>query len=248
MSVDITLPRITGTTPEEQLVQIRSYLFQMAEQLRFALNNLDADSLSATGRAQLIREAAEASSSAELESQYNQLKALIINTADAVKAFSEEITLQLEKEYVAQSEFGDFKETAIGKIEATADNLTQYYYKKEEVDSNIDKAVVPFDKWITETNAYIRSGEIASSGGVPVYGVEIGQKTKRIVNGHEEWVVSDLVSRFTSDRLSFYQGEAEVAYISNQRLYITDAQILGKMTLGNWQITTTNGFALNYVG
>jgi len=39
-----------------------------------------------------------------------------------------------------------------------------------------------------------------------------------------------------------------VAYISNQRLYITDAEIMGSLSIGKWRISTTNGFTLRYAG
>lgn len=45
---------------------------------------------------------------------------------------------------------------------------------------------------------------------------------------------SELTLRATNDRLSFYSNETEVAYISNNRLFITEAQILTRMTLGRF--------------
>lgn len=39
--IDIRLPQINGATEKEQLGQIRSYLFQLAEQLQFALKDVD---------------------------------------------------------------------------------------------------------------------------------------------------------------------------------------------------------------
>ena len=45
---------------------------------------------------------------------------------------------------------------------------------------------------------------------------------------------SELTLRATNDRLSFYSNETEVAYISNNKLFITEAQILTRMTLGRF--------------
>lgn len=39
--VDIRLPTITGATEREQLAQIKSYLYQLAGQLQFALSTID---------------------------------------------------------------------------------------------------------------------------------------------------------------------------------------------------------------
>lgn len=38
---DIRLPKITGATEREQLSQVKSYLYQLAEQLQFALNSVE---------------------------------------------------------------------------------------------------------------------------------------------------------------------------------------------------------------
>lgn len=42
----LPFPHITATKPEEQLVQLRDYLFQFKEELEFILSNIDADNLS----------------------------------------------------------------------------------------------------------------------------------------------------------------------------------------------------------
>ena len=42
MSIDIRLPNINGKTDSEQLAQIRSYLYQFASQLQWALGAVEA--------------------------------------------------------------------------------------------------------------------------------------------------------------------------------------------------------------
>ena len=39
--IDIRLPKITGKTEKEQLLQIKSYLYQLAEQLQVAFNGME---------------------------------------------------------------------------------------------------------------------------------------------------------------------------------------------------------------
>lgn len=253
MSVELMLPRITGVTPEQQLLQIRSYLYQFSEQLKYALNNLSVDNFSEEGKTALSRIAGEAGtgtgSSSGAQSQYQELKALIIKTAQTIESFSEEIRAKLEYEYVAKSEYGTFQEWAEAQFQATAENLTQYYERTSQIESDLQEAEKRFDSYITDTTAYIRTGFLyETDAGVPVYGVEIGQKTTQIIDGEEVVVMSDLISRFTGDRLSFYQGETEVAYISNQRLYITDAEVTGSLAIGDWLISTVYGFTLRYIG
>ena len=42
MTVDIRLPNINGKTESEQLAQIKSYLYQFAEQLQWAMSTVGA--------------------------------------------------------------------------------------------------------------------------------------------------------------------------------------------------------------
>lgn len=44
MTVDIELPRISGRNPNERIDQIQSYIFRLAEQLNWALNNISGES------------------------------------------------------------------------------------------------------------------------------------------------------------------------------------------------------------
>lgn len=252
MSVDLMLPRIDGKTPQQQLLQIKNYLFQMREQLQFALSNLSTENFSAEGRNLLIQSLyGESGGAAEQDNRYQELKALIIKTAHTVEVRYNEIVNILDYEYVSNSEFGDYQETARAEITETAKSITQDYVLKTELEA----ALSPFESYVTDTNAYIRTGFLyETSAGVPIYGVEIGQRSTQIIDGEEVVVMDNLVSRFTSDRLSFFQGEAEVAYISNKRLYITDAEIAGTLTVGYKQAGTYtviplgNGHVMHTIG
>ena len=66
-------------------------------------------------------------------------------------------------------------------------------------------------------DAYIRRGELSEG----VFGIEIGRSDSLIK------------ARFTNDRLTFFQGDCEVAYISGSNLYITRAQVLDCLEIGN---------------
>lgn len=40
--------------------------------------------------------------------------------------------------------------------------------------------------------------------------------------------------RVVNDRLSFYMNDSEVAYLSNNKLYVTQAEILSKLIIGKF--------------
>lgn len=44
---------------------------------------------------------------------------------------------------------------------------------------------------------------------------------------------NDFVARLSNDRLAFLQNDREIAYISNNKLYITDAEVKNKLTIGS---------------
>jgi hypothetical protein len=64
---------------------------------------------------------------------------------------------------------------------------------------------------------------------------------------------SNIKARFTNDRLSFFQGIVEVAYISGSNLYITNAEFLDSFKIGNsvngWFVfdTTANGLEVRWI-
>ena len=50
------------------------------------------------------------------------------------------------------------------------------------------------------------------------------------------------------NRLSFWQDEVEVAYMSNRQLYITNVVALDSLQVGKWLVETKNGFAIKWIG
>ena len=53
---------------------------------------------------------------------------------------------------------------------------------------------------------------------------------------------NSLSLKISNERISFMDGESEVAYISNGKLYITDGEFLNSLQLGNFVFEPrTNG-------
>ena len=208
MSVDFRLPNITGTD-REQLAQIRSYLYQFVPQLQWALNNLGN-----TGTVNYVVQQAPRTSSTssqgssfDAEVAFGSLKPLIIKSADIVQAYYEEISSRLSGHYVAESDFGVFREDTEQKISQSSTDIEQAFSNIQQILTAIDN----LNFTLAEANAYIRSGLLCyDDNSIPVYGLEIGQDNT--IDGVK---VFSKFARFTADRLSFYdQNDTEVAYIS----------------------------------
>ena len=318
MSGNIRLPNITGSTPQEQLLQIKSYLSQMAGELNWALDNLPGGGNSGGAGYVPYRAAGQIGASGnpqqkaeEVLQNFNDLKGLIIKSADIVNAYYEEINTRLEGLYVAQSEYGTFVEKTNATITQNSTGITQNYENlqlvtkrvtsaegsitstkdalstsiadteialqgnidsvekdlsknindaksdlatsiantESSLNTNIDSAkqdlkgsiqdaeerlkgkIDSITAILVEVQGYIKSGLLYyDDNGIPIYGVEVGQTNE--VNGEE---VYNQYARFTSNRLSFFdQNGREVAYISDRKLFIKNAEITESLTVGGF--------------
>lgn len=55
-----------------------------------------------------------------------------------------------------------------------------------------------------------------------------------------------LILKMQNDRISFLENGSEVAYISNRRLYITDAEVIASLTIGNFAFLPRNNGNLSF--
>lgn len=241
MTIDIRLPAVnTQGSAEAQIGQMRSYMYQLVEQLNWALSTLESGI--ADGKSESI-EVTQSAAMSEKDAQdtFNSIKSMIIKSADIVNAYYEEINKVLSGEYVAQSDFGVFSEQTNSQISANASAITQFYTDIQQITSTIED----IDDALIAVSAHIKTGILDyAEDGTPIYGVEVGQKTEK--DGEE---VFNKFARFTSDRLSFYdQNGNEVSYISDYKLHITNAVIKGNLQLGGYILDTANGIAFKWVG
>ena len=259
--IDIRLPNITATDPASQMSEVRSYLYQMVEQLNWALNTLDTGSVTANGNTAVISNSngnagdGGGTMSSEVLENFGSLKSLIIKTSEAlnseigsldetirgVYADMESQQSKFDGLYYAKSDFGEFLENYNQVLSIDPTKVEQAYNDTQILHTETES----LRDAIVATRANIRTGILYyDDDSVPIYGVEVGQTTE--VNGEE---LFNKFARFTSSRLSFYDANgSEVAYISDYKLYITNAQVLGNLYLGSYILDTTNGIAFIWNG
>lgn len=227
---------------QEQLVRQYSYLFQMAQQLNVALGQLESGGTAAPS-------GGTAAPAAEREQQYQTLKSMIVKTADTVQRRMDQLSAKLTGEYVAASEFGTYVERLNAYLEANPEALTQYYSFCSDLQANTDAVSAAFGQYKTETEGYIRTGIVGYNGSIPIYGVAVGQGlTVTDVDGETVVDQNNFRATFTAQRLSFWQDANEVAYVSNNRLYITNITVLEGMSIGEWEISSENGLVIRWMG
>ena len=242
MAIELRIPSITATTDREQLSQIRSYLYQFIPQLQWALNTLESTGASTSVVKQIQHNVGGKAEAFDSQVAFDALKPLIIKSADIVQAYYEEINSKLIGQYVAESDFGTF-------VEQTEQNLSQSSTGIEQAFSNIQQILTDIENLnfaLVDVNAHIKSGLLYYDGGVPVYGLEIGQKNT--IDGEE---VFNKFARFTSDRLSFYdQNDSEIAYVSDYKLYISNVEITNSYKIGGYvdTVTADGGILTKWVG
>ena len=233
MGFEFRIPSITGASEKEQLAQIKSYLYQFIPQLQWALNTLETAS-SSNNAAPQVKVTVPKSVSYDSSVAFADLKPLIIKSADIVEAYYEEINKRLTSEYVAQSDFGTFIETNEQEIKQSSTGIEQIFSNMQKIITDIEN----LNFALAEVNAQIKSGVLYyDEDGLPVYGLEIGQKNK--IDGVE---VFNRYARFTSDKLSFYDHNGlEVAYISDRKLFINNVEITGSFKMGGFVETVLAG-------
>lgn len=248
--INFTVPPALRGDEAAQLGQIHNWMFQLAEQLNVALNSIDSGNMTDTARQVLDSSATKEELNADLQMQREQLKALIIKTADIVRNEFDVQYAQFQSDYVAQSEFGVYKENVDRQITDTAQGTLETYAAQIGLESYL-KDSVDFSEWKAETSGFIRKGFIYEEEGVPVLGIAIGQDiaTKYIIDGVEQFDVSNKnMGFFTSKGLEFYVNGLKVATFTNEAMHITDAKISGKLTIGNWEISQRKGLTLKWIG
>lgn len=230
---DLRYPNITGKTEAEQIVQVRSYLHQLVDQLNWALNTAESYQAGNTS-SPLVYKQSESATPQEAEDTFNSIKALIIKSADIVKAYEETIFSDFNGKYFAESDFGTYLEETNRKVEENSEGVTDTFKKVQTINSD----VVDLKDYVKTTNGYIKRG-ILSDGSI---GIEVGETT--------EDGAFLRYARFKSDRLSFYDKNGdEVAYIGAGCLYVNGKTVfLGEIQLGGYKTDTSDGLAFTWIG
>lgn len=237
--IDIRLPNINAQTEAGQIAQMRSYLYQFAEQLKWALNTLETNP---NGENVVVKNAVgnvlEKTEEAKAQETFNSIKDLIIKSADIVEAYSEEMEslLDLDGKYVAQSEFGAYTSETNQKISANSEGVTQSLTKVENIDGRLRKQEGSI-RYGTVKTYLTTDGEIT--------GIEIGEI---------DTINDKATSRFatySAAGIELYDGSTDkppVATISKEKITITSAEFKDRVKMGDYRMDLTNGIAFKWEG
>ena len=218
-AVEIRLPELSGGTEAEQLHRIQNYLYSLAQQLQFAFDTVTRE------QTENARESAAAEKKKEQTVNFAPIKALILKSAQLTEHFQEAVEERLTGLYVAQSQFGTYRQETEQRITANSQSIQQKFTDLQRLESTVEQ----LQSQVIQVSATIRTGLLAEEAdGSSIYGVEIGQ---------QEWEDGVLrfrkYARLTAGKLSFYDSnDVEVAYISDRRMYVTAATV-AQLTAGS---------------
>ena len=254
---DIRLPNISASADAStQMAQMRSYLYQMVEQLNWALSALDSGGTAsmpvqtASLPVKTVGQAAPATSD-ETDQRMANLKDLIIKSAESVQAEFE----SLSSTYVARSDFGTYREDIDQRITANSTKIEQQFAFASEIQANTNRVEVDFAAYKTNVEGYIRQGIVGYDGTTPIIGIAIGQDIRTTRTGVEtergvfdEIDKSSNMSVWTTEKLSFYIGGQEAAYFSNGKLTVAQIATDRITGSGKWDVSFTSGVKYKWIG
>ena len=223
--LNISLPKITEVDDKRQQKQIKNYLYQLSEQLRYVLNNLDEDNMTQTytQKIEMVHTTAEAVEKVikdldnNVQANYKDLYNKIVQSATeitnnyevAIDQQQSRILSSVYEEYTAKGETEQLEQRLLSLIDQTSSDITFRFDQATNYTVEVNDELQSF---IDEVRSYQRFS---------ADGLEIGKEG------------SPFQSRFSNTRLSFLQDGVEIAYVSNNKLYITDVEISHKLTIGN---------------
>ena len=151
---------------------------------------------------------------------------------------SSAIISRVENEFQSKTQADEMESRISSQITQATDSVTETFSKDIAVlIDDVSTVGGTVTELVSSLDVYIRRGELSEG----VYGIEIGRSD------------SHIKARFTNDRLSFYQGVSEVAYISGSTLYISNADVLDYLRIGNATQgyflfdTTQNGLEVRWI-
>lgn len=225
-------PALAGDE-RNQLVQLFRYLSEMSEKLNTALNNISVEQMDTTAQQQIRTAGAE-----ENQAAYNGLKSLIVKTAEIVHGEMDEISTVLQSQFnVVSEQFGELQRSTTASITAAADGIRQNYEMIEQLKNSGNTT----DIFMNRIKGYIYTGIIDEQTGT--LGIAIGEE---ITNQDGTMNSAKKMATFTMNKLSFWQGETELAYFTDNVFHITHGEIMKTLKIGNhtWTALTDGSLGL----
>ncbi len=205
--------------------QLRSGLLRMTEELQYSLTNLDSENFSKAmqDRLQSVEDSAQKAGEKAQEaddtarSGFQQAYEEILRAADELSSeFStsldqreDSIISQVTEDFTAKSETAQLEEEFRSELEQTSQAIEMRFSDAASLTQEVDGKLEEYKNLVDTYIQFSANGITLGKRGNPFTAV------------------------LNEERLSFLQDGAEIAYLSNNKLYITSAEVLDRFTVGN---------------
>lgn len=144
-----------------------------------------------------------------------------------------------------QNNLEDNMDKAISdSIKESTKSLADLYARKDTFENFQQQVSSEFEQMVNNIKMTFNESIIASNtvnGKLEEYKATVSNYIRFDSNGMEMGKSgSPFMSKLSNEKLAFLQNGQEIAYISNNRLYITEAEILNDMIVGQWSWSRNN--------
>ena len=230
MVINVNVPSLNGMDDRTKIKHIEKYLYELNDQLRFVLSNLEIDNFSIeTADALTVTEEAKVRAEQDLKKEIESVRQKIKKTAQDIDIQMQEIHTELKgnAKYV-DSLYGTLEEEYLKITDENALSKTEIYQTVSKLNGEV-----------TTSQNYIKTGLLDEGADGGIYGVEIGD----FGEGAEA-----LKLRLVKNKISFIEGDVTVAYISGTEIVISRAKIKEYIWLGGYIIEVYDGISFDWAG
>ena len=162
--MNIPLPQQLSGSEREQLEGMKTYLYQLAQDLQFALGAVEKQIITVQDTAaNAERTLRSVSESQTPKAQFSALKALIIKSADIVEAYYEEINRRLSGQYLAISDFGTYRQETEQVITENSQGITRVFSDVQTISTSLGQTQADLVDLRQETQQGLQSNADAIS-------------------------------------------------------------------------------------
>lgn len=225
--LSFSLPGLEQTADPQQL---RGCLLRLTEQLQYVLSNLGGENFSKETQERLEHMERSARAAEDLaekneesaKTKFRQLYEELVRTADelsnefivSLQEKADSIFSQVTEDFTAKSETADLEETFRSEMEETSQKIETRFLDAAQISQEVEGKLGEYRNLV---DTYIQFN---------AEGIILGERD------------SPFTAVLGRERISFRQNGAEVAYLSNNKLFITNAEVLNCFTIGS----TGSGF------
>lgn len=202
--------------------KLKSYLYQLTEQLRYVLANLDDENMSSSYNAGTVRAVEIAQLTEQQRQSLDQLRRQIVSTANkiahdyqsAIEQESDRLTAQVTELYTAQSatQRAELESLVDSRVTQTSRELSMAFSTVSQLTQTTAEALQQLQ---SDTRTWFRFGQD---------GLEIGKA--------EDGAALPYSLRMDNEKLSFLRYGVTVAYFQYNRLYVTAVEAADRVSIG----------------